>query len=122
MYQCPHCRELGISLLAKLWSGSSSPAKCRHCGGLSYVATLWHINVGIIAAIPTLVGLLLLWLLDSFLPLLIGQVIQSGVYAVGWHRASMLKTSRVQLNATKPFGWALVALAALVVTSLLLAA
>ena len=37
MKQCPHCKELGVTSLAKRWSSREHPAVCGLCGRLSHV-------------------------------------------------------------------------------------
>jgi hypothetical protein len=53
MTSCPHCMKNGITLWAKFWSGSASPAKCKACGGLSYVHSKYR--HGFQSAWPTVV-------------------------------------------------------------------
>lgn len=44
MFQCPHCKEKGIGIWAKLWCGSDSPAKCSNCGELSFVHSKYRLG------------------------------------------------------------------------------
>jgi hypothetical protein len=53
MSSCPHCMQNGITLWAKFWSGSASPAKCKVCGELSYVHSKYR--HGFQSAWPTVV-------------------------------------------------------------------
>ena len=115
MYVCPHCNGVTIPLLAKLWSGSSSPAKCKNCGGLSYVGTFWHLQPGLVAI--TLFGAFAgLGIHHNSLALLgIAVLAWCATYAFAFHRAPLRKSSLEQLRATRWFGWAAVALAVVLV-------
>ena len=84
--QCPHCGELGISVLRKCFLGPAVPAKCRFCGkkvGVPYwsIATIIPMLMGMIVtpyfvsdprfvAMIAVFATLITWVLwDSIVPL-----------------------------------------------------
>ncbi len=64
MLICPACNRRGIGLLDKFWSGSDTPCRCRHCGGLSYIHSKhryglqsgWPAAVNVLAVTALLLG------------------------------------------------------------------
>ena len=63
MQTCPHCGTKGISALAKLWSGSASPAQCSSCGGSSYLRStpLWGLMLHEALLAAAFIAAFLLW-------------------------------------------------------------
>jgi lysylphosphatidylglycerol synthetase-like protein (DUF2156 family) len=50
---CPHCRQNAIGVHAKSWSSASHPAKCRGCGGLSFIANTHGTAAGrVVVVVP----------------------------------------------------------------------
>jgi len=65
MFECPHCGEKGVSIWAKFWSGSPTPAKCVNCGNLSFVHSKYRLGFqSVWPALGKFVGVFLsIWLL-----------------------------------------------------------
>jgi hypothetical protein len=79
MYECPHCRKPGITLIDKLCLGPMVPVACKTCGrkvGVPYKAMLALIPffIGVIAG-KLMIGKLLNAPLVGYLVLIIGVVI-----------------------------------------------
>ncbi len=101
MSPCPHCRQPGVSAGRKWLSSPAFPASCRHCGGLSYLATsrasdillsftLWLLACGLCAA-----------LLNSGWPLYLGLLVGLAVYARYWQRTALTPTDAASTAQTQ---------------------
>jgi len=121
VYTCPHCHAKSISALAKLWSGSSSPARCKQCDGLSNVRTFWHIGPALWSWLLLGSGAVVAITLDAVWPSVVGLALAVSLFTYRWHREPLFPTSNAQVAAGRPFAWAAIALllAALVAASVL---
>ena len=112
MYKCPHCNEPAISLFGKAWSGSASPARCGKCNDLSFVRSFWHVRPSLIAILILGAGLGATVLYSSVVYLAVAALSCVVVFAFHLHRETLVRTSRAQVAAGRPFAWVAVAVAA----------
>ena len=105
MYSCPHCGKASFSGLRKWLSSAFDPAKCVHCGGLSYVPV--STGGGILVVCITLAALVVLVAVanQSLVVALAGCALVVAVYVWLWHEAKMGATSLKQAAASRRFGW-----------------
>jgi hypothetical protein len=96
MPNCGHCGQNTIGLLAKWWSFESAPARCRACGGQSYVAragtsTLYAVVMTVVPCGAVIASIFA----ASFWPLIIGAALMVSFLvadAVKFLRLPMLPT------------------------------
>ena len=89
MFECPNCKDKGIGIWSKIWSGSDSPSTCKICSRLSYVPVKYRLGsqpywpfivswttIGLTAYLFLLTGLLfflilipLIWIAGKFFEL-----------------------------------------------------
>lgn len=81
MAVCPHCHQNTIGVHAKSWSSASHPAKCRDCGGLSYISNTHGTAVGRAAVMVPCIAILVAIFTSSLWPLAIGVVLAIALVA-----------------------------------------
>jgi hypothetical protein len=106
MYQCPHCRQPGISFLRKWWSCSTAPARCTYCKSLSYVPdTVANaiLFAGVLTFVLTVAAGMTTrsWLL-GFLFLAVSIML----YCLFWHAAGLRRTTLEQVASARNLNWA----------------
>jgi hypothetical protein len=114
MFTCPHCSTPGISLLAKWWSGSSSPAVCAQCGEHSYVRTSESTGIHAMASLllaAVTVGSVLTGSLAVFLG---GAALAAAYYVLAWRSATLVPVSAAQAAVARRHGWLFLAAVPLV--------
>jgi len=105
MYSCPHCGKMSVSGVRKWWSSAFDPAKCIHCGGLSYVPVSTRSGISVACvALAALVALAAVSL-QSLTVAIAGGAVVIAIYAWLWHRARLGATSPNQSAASRRFGW-----------------
>ena len=96
MALCPHCGTNSIGFHSKWWSSAAHPAKCKQCGGRSYIARTSF------AYGSAIVGGLIFSILPAILltrSLWVGALIIAAILAVvaydglAFYRAPMLPTN-----------------------------
>jgi hypothetical protein len=72
MALCPHCQQNTIGVHAKSWSSSAHPAKCRNCGGLSFIANTHGTAAGRGVVLVPCIAILGAIIAGAFWPLALG--------------------------------------------------
>ena len=105
MVACPHCAKDGVGVLAKWWSLAASPARCKNCGGLSYVAVSRGATIGRAAGvlIPVAsVAVLVLagwhWALLAIVAMLLSVLLAQ---AVLFYRTPLIPTSATEVGEAR---------------------
>jgi hypothetical protein len=101
LYDCPHCRKPGVGMVMKWLASPALPAKCRHCGGLSYVATSRSADILLAATLWLLATGLTAALLKATWPLVAGGLTGILVYGRHWHQASLTATDQKITDKTQ---------------------
>lgn len=112
MYCCPHCQARSITVLAKLCSGSASPACCPKCDGLSFVRTDWYFGAGLAACAMLCLAALVSFGLGQGWLLAAGLGLFFALPFYVWHRTPLARSSPAQVAAGRPFAWAVLVAAA----------
>jgi hypothetical protein len=88
---CPHCNQNTIGVHAKSWSSASHPAKCRSCGGLSYISNTHGTAAGRAVLLVPCIAIFT----ASLWPLAIGAILAVALVAYdarAFYRQPMLPT------------------------------
>ncbi len=116
MYACPHCHQLGVSVLHKWRAQPTQPATCTHCAQLSYVSPLSSNAIFSVGCLLMVLSCTLAFIYQSWLVGIIGALTSICCYGYGWHVVSLRMTSRADAEQAKKVSltaWLLAALASL---------
>jgi hypothetical protein len=72
MAVCPHCQQNTIGVHAKSWSSAAHPAKCRDCGGLSFIANTHGTTAGRAVVLVPCIAILGAIIAGALWPLAVG--------------------------------------------------
>jgi hypothetical protein len=108
MKQCPHCHQPTISGFAKWWSGSSAPATCSACGGLSYVRTSESNGIFVVASLILGATAFTAFLAQAASVLVLGACLAFAYYVWSWRRATLVPTSPENTASAQAFAWVIV--------------
>ena len=104
--ECPHCKQKGINLFSKWWSGSTNPSHCSLCKKISYVSNKARYNSfpALISILFSSSGILATLFLGSFYYLLLLPTgyFASQVYLV--FKIPMVKSTKKQIEQNKKSG------------------
>ena len=105
MSNCPHCGTLGFSVTDKWLSGSSSPATCSACGGMSYVRASESNATFVMLSVLLALAALVAFLAQSWWAFAAGVVTTLAFYAWRWHRATLVPISAESVASARTVGW-----------------
>jgi hypothetical protein len=113
---CPHCKVDTIGYFAKGGSSATEPAKCKQCGGLSFIANTHGTAAGPALGLMPFVALFAFiftgssWVLAGTIAVVIWLV---GYEVLAFHRTPMLPTT--EAGVVEARGWQRVGLAIIAV-------
>src|SRR5712691_546398 len=105
MATCPHCKRNGISALGKWWSGSSGPAKCRSCGGLSYVETSQQTEIHVKASALAFAAVIIAFFAANLWVAIAGFAVAASYYVIRWSQVVLMPISEGQALQNRLWGW-----------------
>jgi hypothetical protein len=100
MATCGHCGQNTIGIHAKSWSSAAHPAKCRACGGLSYITNTHGTAAGRAAVLVPCVAIIAAVFTSSLWPLVAGAVavvVLLSYEAVAFYRLPMVPTAQSEV-------------------------
>jgi len=115
-YDCPHCKEPGITGLAKRWSSRAAPAKCKACGGLCHVLASTSSGIGAAGLLIVVVSMILaLGWPSSYSSLIFpcGLVLAVACNLRAWKRAKLWPISKESAAYATTANWFVTGLAVL---------
>jgi hypothetical protein len=109
MSKCPHCSASSFTLFAKWWSGSSSPSRCRVCGGLAYARTSEATGIHGISSVLFVAAVGAGFLAKSLPAFLLGAVLAVAFYVFAWRQVKLVPISEQSARTGRRHGWIFVA-------------